>query len=99
MVVGQPITDPISGPSLDFTFHVWPKLENILQLDKVDINCFEPSKGWDDFFQNDFEWPKMDFKHNFKRCGKKEKGNLDSPMSLTSYGPPPHPTYITTHNF
>ena len=23
-MVGQPITDPISGPSFDFTFHVWP---------------------------------------------------------------------------
>ena len=27
-VVGQPITDPISGPSFDFTFTIGPELDN-----------------------------------------------------------------------
>ena len=28
MVVDQPITDPISGPSFDFTFTFGPELDN-----------------------------------------------------------------------
>ena len=27
VVVGQPITDPISGPSFDFTFTIGPELD------------------------------------------------------------------------
>ena len=29
--VGQPITDPISGPSFDFTFTIGPELDNTLK--------------------------------------------------------------------
>ena len=29
VVVGQAITDPISGPSFDFTFTIGPELDNI----------------------------------------------------------------------
>ena len=29
VVVGQPITDPISGPTFDFTFTIGPELDNI----------------------------------------------------------------------
>ena len=29
VVVGQPITDPISGPSFDFTFTIGPELDKI----------------------------------------------------------------------
>ena len=29
--VGQPITDPISGPSFDFTFTFGPELDNFIQ--------------------------------------------------------------------
>ena len=28
VVVDQPITDPISGPSFDFTFTIGPELDN-----------------------------------------------------------------------
>ena len=32
MVVDQPITDPISGPSFDFTFTFGPELDNMMWM-------------------------------------------------------------------
>ena len=44
---------------------------------------------WNFFYQNDSEWPKMDFKHNFKKC------------NILSAGPPPPPdvTFVTIFFF
>ena len=46
VVVGQPITDPISGPSFDFTFHVWPwAWQKTKKLDFFFYFCFSCSKS------------------------------------------------------
>ena len=35
MVVGQPITNPISGPSFDFTFTFGPELDNFSEPGEI----------------------------------------------------------------
>ena len=39
VVVDQPITDPISGPSFDFTFTIGPELDNLQSLWYGDSVC------------------------------------------------------------
>ena len=47
VVVGQPITDPISGPSFDFTFTIGPELDNRdnSQLKTLPL-CNALTDGW-----------------------------------------------------
>ena len=37
VVVGQPITDPISGPTFDFTFTIGPELDNSSVCKLIDL--------------------------------------------------------------
>ena len=41
VVVDQPITDPISGPSFDFTFTIGPELDNLQSLWYMGIQCVQ----------------------------------------------------------
>ena len=48
VVVGQPITDPISGPSFDFTLTIGPELDNFYStfLHSLGISGdLEPDRG------------------------------------------------------
>ena len=51
VVVGQPITNLISGPSFDFTFTIGPELDNIVKLrvlSNVLVNsCLTPGQVYE----------------------------------------------------